>query len=132
MKKALTGFAFFFSIALSSSGFENVSAEEFSKLMKEKNILILDVRTPEEYQKDGHIKGANLIPVQLFRYIFLGGKGVKDKKVLVYCRSGNRSAVASKMLEQWGVEKVYNLKGGIKEWKSKNFPVEYGFESSKK
>ncbi len=132
MKKALTGFAFFFSIALSSFGFENVSAEEFSKLMKEKNILILDVRTPEEYQKDGHIKGANLIPVQLFRYIFLGGKGVKDKKVLVYCRSGNRSAVASKMLEQWGVEKVYNLKGGIKEWKSKNFPVEYGFESSKK
>ena len=108
--------------------YEDVSAEEFAKLLKEKDIFLLDVRTPQEYQKDGHIKGANLIPIQLFRYLYLGGVGIKDKKVLVYCRSGNRSVAASKMLDSWGVKKVYNLKGGIKEWKSKKFPVVYGFE----
>ncbi len=121
----LSGFLFLFTFKAFS--FENVSAEEFSKLLKEKNIFLLDVRTPEEYAKDGHIKGANLIPIQLFRYIYLGGTGIKEKKVLVYCRSGNRSVSASKMLEQWGVKHIYNLKGGIKEWKSKNLPVEYGF-----
>ncbi len=106
--------------------FTDVSAEEFKKLMKGSNVIILDVRTPEEYEKDGHIKGANLIPVQLFRYIYL--PGLRDKTVLVYCRSGNRSVSASRILEQMGIKKVYNLKGGILEWKSKNFPVEYGWK----
>ncbi|WP_456383581.1 rhodanese-like domain-containing protein [Persephonella sp.] len=106
--------------------YTDVSAEEFKKLMKEKNVIVLDVRTPEEYEKDGHIKGANLIPVQLFRYIYLAG--FRDKKVLVYCRSGNRSVTASQMLEQMGIKNVYNLKGGILEWKSKNLPVEYGWK----
>jgi len=106
--------------------YTDVSAEEFKKLMKEKDVVILDVRTPEEFEKDGHIKGSNLIPVQLFRYIYL--EGFRDKKVLVYCRSGNRSITASKMLEQMGIKKVYNLKGGILEWKSKNLPVEYGWK----
>ena len=105
--------------------YTDVSAEEFAKLLKEKDVVLLDVRTPQEYYKDGHIKGANLIPVQLFKYVFLGGKGIKGKKVLVYCRSGNRSAAASKMLEQMGLKHVYNLKGGILEWKAKHLPVEY-------
>ncbi len=104
--------------------YTDLSAEEFKKMMKEKDVVIIDVRTPEEYEKDGHIKGANLIPVKLFRYIYL--PGLRDKKVLVYCRSGNRSATASKMLEQMGIKKVYNLKGGIIEWKSKKLPVEFG------
>ena len=106
--------------------YTDLSAEEFKKMMKEKGVVIIDVRTPEEYEKDGHIKGANLIPVQLFRYIYL--PGLRDKKVLVYCRSGNRSATASKMLEQMGIKNVYNLKGGIIEWKSKKLPVEFGWK----
>ncbi|WP_457622367.1 rhodanese-like domain-containing protein [Persephonella sp.] len=109
-----------------SLAFENVSAEKFRELMKRKDVIILDVRTPQEYEKDGHIKGANLLPVQLFQYIYLAG--LRDKDVLVYCRSGKRSVEASKMLEQMGLKKVYNLKGGIKEWKSKGFPVEYGWK----
>ena len=123
MKKLAIIFGMF--IFTKAFAYTDVSAEEFAKLMKEKDVVVLDVRTPDEYFKDGHIKGANLIPVQLFQYIFLGGKGFKGKKVLVYCRSGNRSVTASKMLEQMGLKHVYNLKGGILEWKAKNFPVEY-------
>ncbi len=128
MRRLILFLAVFTVLTVKAIAYEDVSAEEFSKLLKEKDIFLLDVRTPQEYQKDGHIKGANLIPIQLFKYIYLGGIGIKDKKVLVYCRSGNRSVTASKMLDSWGVKKVYNLKGGIKEWKSKNLPVVYGFE----
>jgi rhodanese-related sulfurtransferase len=102
--------------------FENVDAKRFNELLKEKDTVLLDVRTPAEY-KQGYIKGANLIPIQLFEYLFLGGVGFQDKKVLVYCRSGNRSVTASKMLEAWGVKRVYNLKGGILEWKGANLPL---------
>jgi len=109
-----------------SFAFENVDAKTFAKLMKEKDVIILDVRTPKEFAEEGHIKGANLIPVQLFRYIYL--EGLRNKKVLVYCRSGNRSVMASKALENMGVKNVYNLKGGILEWKKAGLPIEKGFK----
>jgi rhodanese-related sulfurtransferase len=108
-----------------SYGYENLDAKKFYELLnKEKDYILLDVRTPEEFYKEGHIKGANLIPVQLFRYIFLGGKGIKDRVIFVYCRSGNRSAIAAKALDSWGVKKVYNLKNGILEWKKEGLPLE--------
>ncbi len=102
--------------------FENVDAATFAKLLRQKDVVLLDVRTPQEY-KEGHIQGANLIPVQVFRYLKLGGKGIKDKKILVYCHSGNRSVTASKWLDAWGIKKVYNLRGGILEWKAANLPL---------
>ncbi|MRI58529.1 MAG: rhodanese-like domain-containing protein [Epsilonproteobacteria bacterium] len=103
--------------------YEDVDAKTFAKLLKQKDVVVLDVRTPQEYMQ-GHIKGANLIPVQVFQYLRLGGKGIRDKKVLVYCRSGNRSVSASKWLESWGVKSVYNLKRGILEWKALGYPLE--------
>jgi len=109
--------------SLTSFAYENVGPKEFKKLMKGKDVVLLDVRTPDEYYKEGHIEDANLIPVQLFRHINLGGKGIKDKTVLVYCRSGRRSALAAEILEQWGVKKVYNLSGGILSWKRAGYKV---------
>ncbi|EDP73922.1 rhodanese-like domain-containing protein [Hydrogenivirga sp. 128-5-R1-1] len=122
MKKLLILILSLFSL---SYAYENLSAKEFYEFLnKEKDYILLDVRTPQEFYKEGHIKGANLIPIQLFKYIYLGGKGLKNKKVFIYCRSGNRSAVASKILEKWGVKKVYNLKNGILEWKKERLPIE--------
>ncbi len=109
-------------LALTTFAFENVDAKTFAKLLQEKDVIIFDVRTPGEYM-EGHIEGANLVPIQLFKYLYLGGKGLKDKKVLVYCRSGNRSVTASKALEQWGAKKIYNLKSGILEWKAAGLPL---------
>ncbi|BCD60096.1 MULTISPECIES: rhodanese-like domain-containing protein [unclassified Nitratiruptor] len=103
--------------------YTDLDAKSFYKLTQQKGVILLDVRTPQEYQ-EGHIPGANLIPLQLFRYIFLGGKGIADKKILVYCRSGNRSAEASRMLESWGIKHVYNLKYGILDWKKHSLPLQ--------
>ena len=111
----MTAFSFLFA-------YKNVDAKEFAKLLKQKDVFLLDVRTPQEFTQ-GHIPGANLIPVQVFQYLKLGGRGIKDKKVLVYCRSGNRSVTASKWLESWGIKEVYNLKKGILEWKALALPL---------
>ncbi|MCX7760246.1 MAG: rhodanese-like domain-containing protein [Hydrogenothermaceae bacterium] len=124
MKKAITVLLLIF--VNISFAFENLSAKDFYNLTnKEKGILILDVRTPQEYREDGHISGSILIPIQILPQYIKELDKFRDKKILVYCRSGNRSIVASKFLEQNSFKYVYNLKGGIIEWKKSNLPVEY-------
>jgi rhodanese-related sulfurtransferase len=125
MKKifGVIGILGFLAVSITSFAYDNVDAKKFKEILeKEKDVVLLDVRTPEEFEK-GHINGANLIPIQLFKYINLSGRGIKDKTVLVYCRSGNRSAMAARFLDQWGVKKVYNLQGGILEWENKGYKV---------
>ncbi|PMP77381.1 MAG: rhodanese-like domain-containing protein [Sulfurihydrogenibium sp.] len=110
-----------------SFAYENLDSKSFYKMIQqEKNIIILDVRTPEEYDKDGHIPNSILIPVQVLPQYIKDLEKFKDKKILVYCRSGSRSSVASKFLEQNGFKNVYNLKYGIIDWKKEGLPVEYG------
>ncbi|MGC8942300.1 MAG: rhodanese-like domain-containing protein [Sulfurihydrogenibium sp.] len=112
-----------------SFAYENLDSKSFYKMIQqEKNIIILDVRTPEEYDKDGHIPNSILIPVQVLPQYVKDLEKFKDKKILVYCRSGSRSSVASKFLEQNGFKNVYNLKYGIIDWKKEGLPVEYGMK----
>ncbi len=128
LRNVITGFLLIVGLLINSaSAFENLSAKEFKeKLEKTKNAILIDVRTPKEYLEDGHIPKSNLIPLQIFEYIYLGG--LKDKPVFVYCRSGYRSAKASEILEKMGIKKVYNLKDSFQSWKSAGFPVEYGYK----
>ncbi|SMC09357.1 rhodanese-like domain-containing protein [Nitratiruptor tergarcus] len=116
-------FLFLCAMIVSSFAFENVNSKEFANLLRQKDVVLFDVRTPQEFQ-EGHILGANLVPVQVFQYLKLGGLGIKNKKILVYCRSGNRSVTASRWFESWGAKKVYNLRGGILEWKAAGFPLQ--------
>ncbi len=106
---------------------KNLNPDEFYKMLKEKKaVILLDVRTPYEYEKDGHIPKANLIPIQVLPKFADRLIKFRNYPVLVYCRSGNRSLVAAKYLEKLGFKEVYNLRGGIIEWKKYGLPVEYG------
>jgi len=108
------------------ANFKNITPKEAYELLnKEKDkIVLLDVRTPEEYQQDGHIKGAINIPVDKLGEEVERLKEYKNsKKILVYCRSGHRSVVASRFLSNLGFD-VYNIKGGINAWKAEGLPVE--------
>lgn len=126
MKKIILMFLYFILAVRVSFGFENLDAKSFYQILqKEKGVLLLDVRTPAEYKEDGHIPNSILIPVQVLPQYIKDIEKFKDKKILVYCRSGNRSAVASKFLEQNGFKQVYNLKDGIIGWKKAGLPVEY-------
>ncbi len=82
--------------------------------------MLLDVRTPEEYA-EGHIQGATLIPVQVLAEHL--AEVPKDKQVYVYCHSGKRSAMASKLLAEHGYTRIENVVGGITAWKDAGFPV---------
>lgn len=82
-----------------------------------KDGVLLDVRTPEEYES-GHLQDA--INIDFFNEAFESNllKLDKDTKVYVYCRSGNRSAKTAKLMHQLSFKEVINLDGGIKAWQA--------------
>ena len=92
------------------------TAEEFESSMQGE-YLLLDVRTQEEYD-EGHIEGSTLIPLGELENRLDEISDYKDKPVLVYCRSGNRSLTASNTLIDNGFTDVHNLLGGIGAWNS--------------
>lgn len=86
------------------------------RLAKVDDLVILDVRTEDEYESEtGHLQGAILIPVQELEEHYHELDSLKDKEIVAYCRSGHRSERASKFLGKKGF-KVYNMVGGILEW----------------
>jgi rhodanese-related sulfurtransferase len=106
-----------------SFAYQDLNAKQFYEMIqKEKDVIILDVRTPQEYQ-EGHISNAINIPVQILGQQLDKLKNFKDKKILVYCRSSHRSAIASQILDRAGFKNVYNLKGGLFEWKASGLPL---------
>lgn len=103
----------------SKTTYKELTEDEFETGMKESGAFLLDVRTDGEY-KESHIEGATLIPVQTLESRMNELSAHKNSPIYVYCRSGNRSTVASKMLLDKGFTKVYNLRNGIKGWTQNN------------
>jgi rhodanese-related sulfurtransferase len=101
------------------------------RLEKKNDLVILDVRTKEEYESEtDHLPGAILIPVQDLEKRYHQLDSLKNKEIVAYCRSGVRSARASKFLGEKGF-KVLNMLGGIRAWdemKEKNRKTEEGEE----
>lgn len=102
--------------------YREVSAQEGAQLITEKSPLILDVRTKGEYQR-GHIENATIIPVQVLQVSLEKISRYKNQTVFVYCATGNRSTVASKILIDSGFRQIVNLRHGIKDWGRKRYPV---------
>ena len=106
---------------------ENKSPKEVFNIINNdtnKDIVILDVRTPEEYNNEGHINGAILINVQSNNFKDEVNKLDKNKKYIVYCKGGVRSLTACKIMEQLGFKNLINLEGGIINWKNSQYDVE--------
>jgi phage shock protein E len=91
-----------------------LTPEEAKRLLEEEkdNVLLLDVRTPPEHVQV-RIPNSLLIPLDELRFAYANLP--KDKKIIVYCRSGERSAFATYLLRHFGYE-AYNLAGGILTW----------------
>ncbi len=107
------------------NNFENISTKDaYEQLLVDTNITVLDVRTKEEIKSDGKIKASILIPVQLLKENLELLEKFKDKKIYIYCKTGNRSVTASRILSSAGF-KAYNIQGGIKNWKKEQLPIEY-------
>ena len=92
-------------------------------LEKKKNLVVVDLRTPEEYE-DSHITGAINIDYKNQNFLEEINKLDKNKKYYIYCRSGGRSAKSRKIMNENNFKKVYDLEGGILAWKKKEYPLE--------
>ncbi len=97
----------------------NVNVADFKAKMQEENTVILDVRTPKE-TAEGKIAGAIELDVKANNFKEKVGALDKNKTYLVYCRSGRRSVKACGIMEEMGLEKLYNLEGGYQAWSTVN------------
>ena len=91
-------------------------ADVQKKISAKVNILLLDVRTANEFEGPlGHIAGAVLLPVQELEQRIDELNEHKEKEIIVICRSGNRSQTGTRILISHGFNAV-NMLGGMKAW----------------
>lgn len=102
--------------------YKDANVNEAVRIINNDNALLLDVREKKEVAQ-GIIGGAKHITLGEVNKRIDEIASFKDKPVLVYCRSGNRSAMACGLLTKAGFSDVTNLKGGIMAWEAEHLPV---------
>lgn len=115
-------FVFTACIKETTSEIQVVSAEEMQSLLELDDVQLVDVRTPEEYQ-EGYINNFQNIDFLSPTFEADISKLDKDKPVILYCRSGGRSAKCAKKMLDAGFIKIYDLEGGISKWEHEGFEV---------
>jgi len=100
-----------------------LSPADADKLLAEGGVLLLDVRTPKEFQ-DGHIPSAKSFPMMGFSERLKELPKDKTQPVLVYCGTGIRSAKAARVLYGEGYRDVYDLSGGLRAWIAAQKPIQ--------
>ncbi|MBO7482079.1 MAG: rhodanese-like domain-containing protein [Bacteroidales bacterium] len=99
-----------------NSNFTTMNANDFEQAIKDENVIVVDVRTSDEYS-GGHIPNAINIDVKRAGFLYDADEKLsKDKTIAVYCQGGVRSRKAATLLSDDGYT-VINLAGGISEWK---------------
>lgn len=121
MRKVLNLFALLCCVAVAAAcdapqgKLENMAIAPFAELIKDTAVVLLDVRTPQEFAQ-GHIVGAINIDVKDSLFISNVQRQVAPgSRVAVYCRSGRRSMSAAQQMVEKGYD-VVNLKGGFLAW----------------
>lgn len=107
----------------STDVFEQISPLELSTRIDKTHhgLFLLDVRTPEEYQEDGHLEGAVLIPIdELAQRI---DEVPREANVISICRSGKRATRAAILLRKAGRQKITVLTGGMLAWQQERLPA---------
>lgn len=98
-------------------GVKVVSADDLQEALKDpKGKQVIDVRDPGEY-KSGHIQGARNIPLAQISTALNGIP--KDRETYLICATGFRSAQGCRILQKHGFKQLYNVAGGMKQWKGK-------------
>ena len=108
---------------VATAAYKNLSVEEFALMANDKCNVILDVRTPEEFQA-GHISGAVNLDVSASDFEAKAAALDRSKIYLVHCASGVRSARACAKLNHLDFQNLYNLPAGFRAWAKAGKPVE--------
>lgn len=99
-----------------------VTPDEMQSLIESRDVQLVDVRTEEEFNM-GYIENAQNINFNSPTFDEDVSKLDKTKPVILYCKSGGRSAKCSKKLLEAGFVQIYELEGGITQWKFKGFDI---------
>jgi rhodanese-related sulfurtransferase len=105
-----------------SSAVEKLGIEEFAAKAAEPNIVVLDVRTPGEFAQ-GHLANAINIDFESGYFEQEIAKLDKNATYAVYCRSGNRSGQAVKVMADLGFTDMYDMDGGVIDWAAAGKPL---------
>jgi len=99
------------------SRLKEINAKELFAMIQDKNHLeLIDIRTPAEIER-GVIPNAKTLPMHLIP-LHINYFSLSQKQIVIYCRTGSRSAQACRFLNQQGINNVINLRGGIVKWAS--------------
>ena len=105
--------------------FQNITVDTAYNMIKKENkypnLIILDVRSPCEYEK-GHLYDAILMSYDELEAIS-ELEGYKNSEIIVYCKAGGRSQLASELLVEYGFTNIYNMLGGILAWIDADYPI---------
>ncbi|WP_018862013.1 MULTISPECIES: rhodanese-like domain-containing protein [unclassified Thioalkalivibrio] len=119
---AVVGMILFTEFRRLTRKYRTLSPNEAVRVINQDDSLVLDVREDNEIAS-GRIGGAKHIPAGSLQKRMDDIAKYKDKPVVVYCRSGNRSAMAASQLTSAGFQDVVNLQGGIQAWQSAGLPI---------
>lgn len=114
----IPGLAMLAACAGPKAGFQSIEASRAEKIVSNKKLIVLDVRTPREYA-EGHLPQAANLDFLSSGFEKRLDSLDKSKKYLVYCRSGTRSAEAVEVMKKKGFQNVTNMLGGITAWQGK-------------
>ena len=110
--------------ATGTASVQTIGSQEAKELLEQQSdVVVLDVRTPEEYAS-GHLKNAQLMNFNSPDFNEQLKTLDKDKTYLVHCAAGGRSGKATQVMEQMGFSKVYDATDGFSTLKSSGIPTE--------
>lgn len=104
------------------SGYGQIGPGEAVRMINHDKAVVVDVREPKEHE-GGHIVNSVHIPLSNLDDQIKKLEKYKKRPVIVYCRTGQRSASACARLQKHGFESVRNLRGGISAWQRDNLPL---------
>lgn len=109
---------------------ENLTPQQVSDELKKDNVVVVDLREANELTETGKINGSVHAPRGLLEFYadpshpYHKPEFEGDKRIILHCASGGRSALAAQTLKQMGYTNVAHMDGGMKAWKENDLPVD--------
>lgn len=108
---------------------ENLTPQQANAEIKKGDVTVIDIREPDELLKNGKIAGATNAPRGMLEFYadpslpYHKPEFDKEKRIILYCASSGRSALAVKTLKEMGYQNVAHIDGGLKAWAEAGLPV---------
>ena len=109
-------------VANAKSRIQEISVEQAKQAIENGEVTLLDARSDMEWAA-GHLPGANHADRGRLEFVIHQMLPNLDQNIIIYCRSGGRSALAADVLQTMGYTNVQSLAGGITAWQEYGFPI---------